>query len=92
MEDDDRRITNRCVMTCEIQLSRLPIHAEDSDVVAALITGIKKAPGRIEIETARVIASRRLIRDEGQLAGLANGKDPDAVVQAIARVDESAIV
>ena len=78
-------------MAREIQAARFAIHAEDGDVVAPLIAGVKELAGGIEIEAARVVPARPFISDEGQFSGFANREDPNAVVRAVARIDEPAI-
>ena len=90
-EDDDRRIADRGVMAGEGEAAGLAIHPEDGDVVAALIAAIEELAGGVEVEAARIIPARPFFPDERQVAVWADGKDPDAVVQAVARIDEPPI-
>src|SRR2546429_3659229 len=90
-EDDDRRIADGGVMASEGQAARFAIHAEGGDIVAALIAGVKELAGGVEVEAARVVPARPLLAHEGQPAVFADGENPNAVVQAVARIDEPAI-
>src|SRR5207253_1962358 len=90
-EDDDRRIADGGVMAGEGQAARFAIHAEGGDVVAALIAGVKELAGGVEVKAARVVPPRPFLTHEGQPAVFADGEDPNAVVQAVARIDEPAI-
>src|SRR5438105_3884086 len=90
-EDDDRRIADGGVMAGEHQAARFVIHAEGSDVVAALVTGVEELAGGIEVEAARVVPTRPFLAHEGQLAVFADGEDADAIVEAVAHIDEVAI-
>lgn len=78
-------------MAGEDQASGFAIRPEDGDVVAALIAGVKELAGGIEIEAARIVPARPFLTNEGELTGFTDGKDPNAVVQAVARIDEPAI-
>src|SRR5580704_1026357 len=90
-EDDARRIADRGVMAGEPESASLAINLEDGDVVAALIATIEKLAGGVEVEAAWIITSCPFFPHERQVAVRADGKDPDAVVQPVARVDESPI-
>ena len=90
-ENDDRRIADGCVMAGEDQASRFAIHAEDGDVVAALIAAVKELAGGVEIEAARIVPARPFFPWVGQGTGGADGKDRDAVVQTVTRIEEPAI-
>src|SRR5437773_9938225 len=90
-EDNDRRITDRGIMAGEDQAACFAVHAEDGDVVAALIARVKELAGGIEIEAARIVPTCPFLSDEGQFTGFADGKDPNAVVQTVARIDKAAI-
>ena len=90
-EDDDRRIADGGVMAGEGEAAGLAIHAEDGDVVAPLIAAVEELAGGIEVEAARIVPARPFLADEGQVAVWADGEDPDAVVQPVARIDEPAI-
>ena len=91
VENDDRRISHWRVMAGELKLASFLIHSESSDVVSALVARIEKPTGGIEVEAARIVAVRPFFGDEGQLAMFAHGENRDAVVQAVARINETAI-
>src|SRR2546423_9803708 len=90
-ENDGRWIADRGVMAGEVEAAGFPVHAEDGDVVAALVAAIEERTGRVEVEAAGIVAARRLFADVSQRAVGARGKDGDAVVQPVARIDEPAI-
>ena len=78
-------------MAGEGQAALFAVHAEDGEVVGALIAGVKEPAGGVEIEAARIVAARPFLPDVSQDAGAADGKDRDAVVQTVARIEEPAI-
>ena len=78
-------------MAGENEITCSTIHAKHGEVVAALIAHIKKLAGGIKIETARIISARPFFPDVGQFAVPADGENPDAVMQAIAGINELAI-
>src|SRR5262249_39610842 len=90
-KDDVRRIADGRVMAGELEVAGLASHPEGGDVVAALIAAVEEPAGGVEAEAAGVIPSRPFFADERQVAVRADGKDPDAVVQAVARIDESPV-
>src|SRR5215203_7548248 len=90
-KDNDGRVSDGRVLAGERQTADLTIHLEHRDVVAALIAAVEEPTTGIDVEAARVIASRPLVRDERQIAVGANGEDSDAVVQAVARVHEAPV-
>ena len=90
-EDDDRRIADGSVMAGEGQAARFAVHAKDGDVVAALVAGVEEPAGGVAVEAARVVPTRPFLAHEGQPAVFADSEDPNAVVQAVARIDEPAI-
>src|SRR6185295_8140976 len=63
------------------------VHSENRDRVAALVAAIEEAARWVETEAARVIPPRPLFADELQVAVRSDGKDADAVMQPVARVD-----
>lgn len=67
------------------------VHPENGEIVGPLVAGIEERPRGIETETARVVPARPFLADKGQLAGFTGGEDPDAVVEAVAGVDEPAV-
>ncbi len=87
-EDDARRIANGGVMAGEFEAAGLAIHLEDGNVVGSLIATIKELASGVEIEAARIIPSCPFFPSEREVTVWANGKDPDAVVQPVARVDK----
>src|SRR5439155_26411084 len=78
-------------MAGEGQAAFFAIHAEDGDVVAALVARVKELAGGVEVETSRVVPARPSLAHESQPAVVADGEDPNAVVQAVAGIDEPAI-
>ena len=75
-------------MAGEGEAAGLAIHAEDGDVVAALVAAVEEPAGGVEGEAAGIVPARPFFADERQAAVGADGEDPDAVVQPVARVDE----
>src|SRR5262249_13034099 len=90
-EDDARWIADSGEMAGEVEVPGLAIHTEEGDVVGSLIAAIKQLAGRIEVEAARVVPARRVFPDVGKRAVGSDGKNADAVVQPIARIDKLAI-
>ena len=75
-------------MTGEFEAASLAVHPEDGNVVTTLIATIQELAGGVEVEAARIIPSCPFFSDKGQVAIGTNGKDSDAVVQPVARIDE----
>src|SRR5262249_48103690 len=90
-ENDARRIADRRVMAGEVEAPGLAVHAEHGDVVPALIATIEELAGGVDVETARVVPACPFFPDMGQGAVGSDGKDPDAVVQPVARIDKPAL-
>lgn len=86
-KDDDRWIADGCVMPGELQATRLVINLEDSNVVASLVAAVQELPSGIEIETARIIASRPFFPHECQFAVSSDRENANAVVQSIPGVN-----
>src|SRR5215213_6924760 len=78
-------------MAREGQGPGLPIDAENGDVVAALVAAIEEATGGIERKAAGIVAAGPLLAEVGQISVLADPKDPDAVMQPVARVDKPSV-
>src|SRR5438445_2996274 len=78
-------------MAGEVEAASFAIHLEDGDVVATLIAAIEELTGGVEVEAARIIPPCPFFPNERQVAVWANGKDPDAVVQPVARIDKSPV-
>ena len=78
-------------MAGEVEPAGFAIDQENSDIVTTLIAAIKELAGGVEIEAARIIATCPFFSDVYQCAISANGKDPNAVVQSVARIDKPAI-
>ena len=90
-ENDDRRIADWGVMAGEAEAPGLAIHPEDGDVVASLIAAIEELARGVEVEAARIIPACPFFPKERKVAVGADGKDPDAVVQPVTRIDKSPI-
>jgi len=75
----------------EGQSARFAINAENRDVVGSLVAAVKEVACRIEIETARIIATRPFVGNECQFAVFLDPEYPDAVMETITRIDEPAI-
>ncbi len=75
-------------MAGEFEAAGPAIHLEDGDVVGTLIATVKVLASGIEVEAARIIPSCPFFPCEREVAVWANGKDPDAVVQPVARIDK----
>src|SRR5262245_5265287 len=90
-KDDHRRIADGAVVAGELKAAGLLIDLEDGDVVGALIATIKELTCGIEVEAPRVVASCPFFAHECELAACGNRKDPNAVVQPVARIDELSI-
>ena len=90
-EDDARGIADRGVMAGEFEAAGLAIHAEDGDAVGSLIAAIEEPAGGVEVEAARIVPSCPFFPYEREAALEANGEDPDAVVQPVARIDKLSI-
>jgi len=90
-KNDHRGIPHRNVLPRENQPACPAIHAEDRDVVAALVAAVEKPARGIEVEAARIITPRPFHPPEGELSAWTDREDPDAVVQAVARLDEAAV-
>ena len=91
-EDDHGRIAHRSIVARESEAARRAIHLKDGDTVGSLIAAVKELARRVEAEAARIITSRPFFAQEGQLAVGTNGKDADAVVQSVARINEFPVV
>src|SRR5690349_170916 len=78
-------------MAGEVETARFAVHTEDGDVVPALIATIEELTTEVEVEAARIVPTCPFFPDVGQGAVGGYGKNPDAVVQPIARIDKSAI-
>ena len=91
MKHDLRWVADGRVVTGEVQLSSRLVHFEGGEMVGTLIAAVQKAAGWIESEAARVIATRPFLGDVAQRAVRADGEDADAVVKAVARVNEAPV-
>ena len=87
-EDDNRRGANRSVLAGKGEAARLPVDAEAGDRVAPLVARVKEITRGIDVKAARIIASRPGLAGKSQDAPRANGKEGDAVVQPVGRIDE----
>ncbi len=75
-------------MPSEMQAAGLAVYAKDGNVVTALVATIEELARWVEVEAPRIIASCPFFSQECQLAVGGHGKDADAVVQTIARIDK----
>jgi hypothetical protein len=90
-EHGHRRIADRDVVPGKCEAAGLAIDLEDGDVVAALVAAVEKPARGVEVEAPRVVPSCPLLPEEREVAVWPNRKDPDAVVQPVARINESPI-
>lgn len=90
-EDDDRRIADWGVMARELESAGLAIRFKDGDVVSTLIATIQELACRVEVEAARIIPSCPFFPQEREVTVWTNGKNPDAVVQSVARINKLTI-
>src|SRR5688572_27981504 len=88
---DHGRIADRGEMAGEGKASGPWIPAEGSDGIASLVARVEEIPAGIGIEAARVVPTGPFLSSEGEGSSFPDRKDPDAVMQAVARVDEPAI-
>ena len=78
-------------MAGEVEAAGFAIHTEDGDVVTSLIATVEELAGGVEVEASRIVPASPFFPHKRQVTAGANGEDPDAVVQSIARIDKSAI-
>ena len=74
------RVADWREVPCELQFAAVEIHIKHGNVVGTLIAAVQKSTGRIEVETARVIAACWFIGDEREFPVRSDRKDRDAVV------------
>ena len=89
-KNDARRIADGRVMAGKLEATAFAVHAKHGDVVTALIAASEELAGGVEGETARIVPARPFFSHIGQGAVVTDGKNPDAVVQPIAGVQEAA--
>ena len=90
-EDDVRRIADGRVMAGEVEAAGFAIDMEGGDVVATLIAAIEEPASWVEVETAWIIPACPFFPDKSQVTVCVNGKDADAVVHSVARIDKPPI-
>lgn len=78
-------------MASELEATGRAIHTEDGDVVSTLIATIEELAGGVKVEAARVVSMCPFFPDKCQCTVWSNRKDPNAVVQSIARIDKLSI-
>ena len=78
-------------MPGEAQSACVAIHAEHRDAVGPLVAGIKELAGGVETEAAWIVSTCPFLADEGQRPGITDREDSNAVMQAVAGIDEPAI-
>ena len=85
------QVTVQPPTTVQLPVFGVAVDAEDGHVVCSLVAAVEVVAGWIEVETSRVVAARPFFSDMGELAGIADFEDADAVVQTVARVDELSV-
>src|SRR5256885_16632315 len=90
-EHDARRIADRGGMAGKQEAAGFVVYAKHRHVVGSLVATIKKLAGRIEIKATRIVSTRPFLADKGQLPILADREYPNAIVQAVAGIDNAAI-
>ena len=91
-KQNHRGIAHWNILSGELQQSGHPVHLENGDMISPLVAAIKIVAGRIKTETARIIPSGPLVRDLSDGAIIANGKNPNAVMQSVARVNVLSVI
>ena len=90
-KDNDRWISDGCVMACKRQSAGFSVDLKNSNVVSALVARIEELAARIKVETARIIAARPFDTLERQFAVGTDGEDSNTVVKSVAGVDKFTI-
>ena len=78
-------------MASKIEAASLAIHLEDGDVIASLVAAIEELPGGVKVEAAWIIPASPFVSDVLQCSVFADGKNPNAVMKPVARVNKPAI-
>src|SRR5689334_12381611 len=71
-ENDNGRCPNRCVIASEDKASGSSMNSETGNRIGPLITRVEKIAGRIDVETARVVAPCPCLSGESEGARLAD--------------------
>ena len=87
-----RRVAHRHILSRKFQPTGFANNFKHGHVVGSLIAAVQEPTAGIEAETARIVASCPFFIDEAQFAVIADRKNADAVVQAVAGVDELSVV
>src|ERR1039458_7246594 len=87
-EYDARWSAHRRVLAGEGQPAGARIDTESGNRISYLVARVEIVAGGIDIEAARVIASRPFLGDVRQLARRPDGEQGDSVVQAVGGIDE----
>src|SRR6185437_9075802 len=83
---NNRRCPDRRILPRKCQLPGFPVNPETGNCIAPLVARIKKPASRIDVEAARVIASRPLLANVSQRALRSDREKRNAVVQAVRRI------
>ena len=78
-------------MAGELKQAGLPVYFENCDVVGSLVTAIKESATGVESKAARILTASPFVAKMSQVTIIADRKDADTVVQAIACVDKLSI-
>src|SRR4030095_5626403 len=87
-EHNDRRVSDRRELPGEGEPPGDRVSPEDRNMVGALIAAVEKAAAGVGAEASGIVAARPLLTAEGQFSRLPHREDPDAIVQAVAGVNE----
>ena len=90
-EDNDRRIADGSIVPRKVESTGFAINTKDRDVVSALIATIQKLASGVKVEATRVVSTCPFFPNKCQSAVRSHGKNPDAVMQSIPRIDKLSI-
>lgn len=91
-KNDMRRVSDRRILSGELEITIHLVHAKYGHVVSSLVTAVQKVAIWIEAEAARVVASSPYFFDIRKLTIVTDCKDPDAVVKPVADIDKTSVV
>ncbi len=78
-------------MSGELQRTGRRVDPEDRDVIGSLIAAVEKISRRIKGKAPWIIAPRPFLSLVGQLPVLIYGKNRDAVMKTVSRIDKSTV-
>ena len=87
-ENDDCRSAHWSVLASKREVPCLSVDAKSSDRVTPLIAREKEISGGINTKAARIITPSPLFPGKCQRASFSNGKEGDAVMQPVGRINE----